>query len=127
MDEQPYLHVVIIIAKCSKKAGIYFGVRMEEKKHKEWVADWAFAIKEKTIHNKDEGYIQSLVSGKFSIDAAYPGCPSCNAKGFFKCQCGYVNCWDCDTKIVVCSWCNHQSHIDGNIESLSVNLDAGAD
>jgi hypothetical protein len=76
--------VVIVMAKCSHSKQSY-GIRFEQKLPHQWVADWAFAIKEAAA--KREGYDRSEIMGSFSFDAAYPGCPHCESPGIFKCSC----------------------------------------
>lgn len=96
-------------------------MRFEEKSKGRWVADWAFAVKE--AYAKKEGYEHTTIAGTFTLDTAYPGCPYCEAKSFFNCGCGKVNCWDGKTKIVACSWCNQTSELGGQIETLSAGED----
>ena len=66
--------VVIIMARCSHSKQS-FGIRLEEKLTSQWMADWAFPIKE--VAAKREGYDKSEIAGSFSVDDAYPGCPHC--------------------------------------------------
>jgi hypothetical protein len=112
--------VVIVMARCSHSQQS-FGIRFEQKLPNQWVADWAFAIKEAAA--KREGYDKSEIAGSFGFDAAYPGCPYCEASGIFKCSCGKVACWDGKCRKVTCPWCGRSSEIAGEIESLSVGKD----
>ncbi|HEY9605898.1 MAG TPA: TerY-C metal binding domain-containing protein [Allocoleopsis sp.] len=112
--------IVIVLTKCSF-AKQSFGIRFEEKLSGQWVADWAFAIKESAA--KREGYDRSKVAGTFGFDSAYPGCPFCKASGIFKCGCGKVACWDGEHRTVTCPWCGATSTITGQIESLSAGRD----
>jgi hypothetical protein len=112
--------VVIVMAKCSHSKQSY-GIRFEQKLPHQWVGDWAFAIKEAAA--KREGYDRSEIAGIFSFDAAYPGCPHCEASGIFKCSCGRVACWDGERQTVTCPWCGNRSDIAGEIESLSAGKD----
>lgn len=75
-------NVVIIMAKCSQSKQ-NFGIRMEKTLTGQWMANWAFAIKEAKA--KRESYDKSDISGSFLIDNAYPGCPHCEQSSFVKC------------------------------------------
>jgi TerY-C metal binding domain len=98
-----------------------FGIRFEEKAKGQWMANWAFAVKE--TYAKKEGYDHNTIVGTFTLDTAYPGCPYCQTKSIFKCGCGKVNCWDRKTNTVTCSWCNQTGEINGQIETLSAGED----
>jgi hypothetical protein len=121
LNELP--NVVILIARCSRSKQS-FGIRLEKKVEKAddlWIADWAFAIKEKAIER--EGYDQSEVDGTFGFDPAYPGCPYCHAPSVFQCVCGKVACWDGESRIATCPWCGSTVELREPIESLTVGRD----
>lgn len=119
MPELP--NVVIVLARCARSAGL-FGMRFEEKMKRQWLADWAFAIKERTARR--EGYDRAQITGYISLAPDYPGCPYCGAKSFFKCgTCEHVVCWDGDSRKVTCSWCGSTGVLGGSLESLSVETD----
>src|SRR4051812_14852524 len=67
-------NVVIIMCRCTRSKG-GFGVRMERHAADQWIATWAFAIKDNVA--KKEGYDQSQIRGSFAFESAYPGCPHC--------------------------------------------------
>jgi hypothetical protein len=113
--------VVIIMARCSRSKKS-FGIRMEDKLAGQWSADWAFAMKEDAA--KREGYDKSDISGNFSIDDTYPGCPYCEQLSFVKCgKCEKVSCGGEQGSTHVCPWCNNNAQISGYIESLSAGND----
>lgn len=113
MDQRP--HVVIVMARCCQaKQG--FGMRFEEQSQDQWIANWAFAMREATA--KREGYDQGTIDGAFGFDATYPGCPYCQAVGIFQCSCGKVACWDGNHGQVTCPWCGITDTISGDITSL---------
>ncbi len=119
--------VVIIMARCSKNKQS-FGIRLEEKLPGEWIADWAFAIKESVA--KREGYEKSEITGSFLIDDAYPGCPYCEEKSFVLCKgtlfsrCNKVSCCSGEQgSIHTCPWCGNKAKISGYIENLSAGND----
>ena len=114
------LKVVIVMSQCNRSKQ-QFGIRFEEKQKGQWVADWAFAVKE--TYAKKEGYEQNTIAGTFTFSRAYPGCPHCHATSIFKCSCGKVNCWNREAMTVICSWCNQTAELGGTIEML----DAGGD
>jgi hypothetical protein len=113
-------NVVIVLAKCRKHKQPY-GIRIEEKQPSVWLADWAFIIQENKA--RKEGYDRSEIQGTFGIDPAYPGCPYCHSPGFFKCGCGKVACWDGETPVVTCPWCNSKGKLTGAIDNLSAGGD----
>lgn len=115
------INVVIVMARCSRDK-LSFGIRLEEKSPRQWTADWAFAVKETLA--KKEGYGRNEIRGAFLLDGAYPGCPYCKVKGFVKCGCGKVACWDSERTTVTCPWCGDTSAIGGQIEGLAAGGDA---
>ena len=72
---------------------------------------------------KREGYDKSQISGSFAMEPAFPGCPHCQGRGFVKCGCGKVACWNGESQTVTCPWCGQCGQLGGQIESL----DAGGD
>ena len=114
-------NIVIVMSRCSRsKAG--FGIRIERKPNNQWLATWAFAIKEGIA--KKEGYDKSQINGSFALEATYPGCPHCQGHGFFKCGgCGQVACWNGESRSVTCPCCGQSSELSGELSSL----DAGTD
>jgi hypothetical protein len=112
--------VVIIMAQCShSKQG--FGIRLEEKLTGQWMADWAFPIKEAAA--KREGYDKSEIAGSFSIDDVYPGCPHCEQKSIVKCICNKVSCGGDQDSFHTCPRCGNKAQISGYITSLSAGKD----
>lgn len=118
MNEQP--NVVIVMARCSRSRRD-FGIRFEEKARGQWMADWAFAIKEKAA--KKEGYDHSAITGAFGFDIGYPGCLYCYARSVFKCTCGKVACWDGETRIALCPWCGSAIKLNSLVDSLQAGGD----
>lgn len=93
----------VILAKC-KNAHKSFGIRVEKKDKNEWNCTWAFKITEKAAGN--EGYSDTMVSGKIDIDKEYPGCPYCGSDCWFQCgKCGKLNCYSGEESRVTCEWC----------------------
>ena len=106
----------VITVKCEKTKKLY-GVRMEEVSRNNWVGNWAFPIKESQA--KMEKYDREKMSGTFSLDAEYPGCPHCGAMGIFKCSyCGTLNGHD-GASHVTCAQCGKDADIGGNITEMS--------
>src|SRR5437764_15248949 len=97
-------NVVIVTSRCSRTRQ-YFGIRFEEAIRGQWIADWAFPIKETLA--KKEGYNRNQITGTFSFASEYPGCPDCQAKSIFKCNCGKIACWNVGPLpcTVVCPCC----------------------
>jgi hypothetical protein len=95
--------------------------KQERKQNELWVADWAFSVKEN--YAQKEGYDHITITGIFTIDKVYPGCPYCQAKSIFKCSCGKINCWDTQTNTVTCVWCGQTAELKGHIEALNAGAD----
>ena len=98
-----------------------FGIRLEEMQTGQWIATWAFAVKD--TYAKKEQYDKNTVTGTFTFASAYPGCPYCAAKSIFQGSCGEVNCWDGTAMLVTCAWCGQTNKVGGQIEALSVKGD----
>jgi hypothetical protein len=98
-----------------------FGIRFEERKQGQWLADWAFAIEETSA--KKEAYDRSQIAGVFGFGVSYPGCPHCQVSSIFQCVCGKVACWDGESRIVTCPWCGSTVELRGQIERMSAGRD----
>jgi hypothetical protein len=118
--EDKLLKVVIVLSRCSQSRRP-FGIRFEERAVGQWLADWAFSLKDDAARR--EGYDRSTLAGTFGFEADFPGCPSCRAKSCFKCGCGKVGCWDGQQPTVICPWCGTTGRLEGCIKSLSVGGD----
>src|SRR4051794_35303984 len=81
------LNVVVVMGRCSSSRSA-FGVRFEEKRRAQWVADWAFPVKEAA--GQREGFDRGDIQGTFTFDPTYPGCPYCKSHSVYRCECGKV-------------------------------------
>jgi hypothetical protein len=88
-----------------------YGIRMESFRAGMWSATWAFPLGEKTARR--EGYDQQTITGSFEILDAFPGCPYCQARSMFVCECGQLSCWDGKSISVRCGWCAQQNDVQG--------------
>ena len=95
----------VMIAKCSKSLKD-FGVRWEQGISEEWIATWAFKIKDTkaktvTITNKS-----GALNGTWSM-IRYPGCPYCGEHELVLClKCHQTFCHDWHKKPELrCPWC----------------------
>jgi hypothetical protein len=113
-------NVVIVMGRCSRLRQGY-GIRFERRQPNKWVATWAFAIKDHVA--KREGYEKSTMAGSFVFDDAFPGCPHCSARSFFRCNCGQLGCWDGSARAIVCPSCGQSGELSGEVTSL----DGGSD
>ena len=113
-------NVVIVLSRCRRSRQPY-GMRFEEKGRGNWLADWAFAIKEQSA--KREGFDRGEISGAFGFATTYPGCPSCKAPGLFRCGCGKVACWGGVTRTVQCPWCGRTVNLDATVDRLGAGGD----
>jgi len=68
------IRAAVGIAKCPVTGKIY-GVRVEERTNKKWVATWAFSIKPEVA--KREGYSTNQFPPDILYENTYPGCPYC--------------------------------------------------
>jgi hypothetical protein len=94
----------VMIAKCQQSKNA-FGIRVEKKQDGVWHCTWTFKIDEKAASN--EGYGDTAVSGKMSLDEEYPGCPYCGSMGWFSCgNCNKITCTG-ETTQVTCAWCGN--------------------
>jgi hypothetical protein len=75
MTKRP--NVIIGIVKCPNTSKLY-GVRIEIKDNKDWIATWAFPIKPEVA--KREGYVANQFPPGLQYDQDYPGCPYCKKK-----------------------------------------------
>ena len=63
---------------------------------------------------------QPPLEGSFTIGTAYPGCPYCQATGFFRCgSCAQLNCWNEQGTWTTCGLCGNAGQIAGSIDSLA--------
>ncbi len=108
-------NVVIAMGRCSEAKQAY-GIRFERQGANQWLATWAFPIKEALA--KKEGYEETRMDGQFSLDSAFPGCPHCTARGFFLCGCGKLACWAGEEKRFTCPWCGRSGELTGEITSI---------
>ncbi len=112
--------VAIAVARCTHSRS-QFGVRIELKAPRTWVADWAFVLNESAAHK--EGYNRTRIEGRFCIDDVYPGCPFCSAHALVLCDCGRVSCLSRESAVVTCPWCGKQGQVGGQPSSLGVAND----
>ncbi len=113
-------NVVIVMGRCTvSRQG--FGVRFERHGRNQWVATWAFGIREATA--KREGYGQTRMDGHFVIGDGFPGCPYCSGRGFWLCTCGRIACWNREVRQVICPWCSQHNELAHEITSLQGSRD----
>lgn len=112
--------VVIVLMRCSHLRSSS-GMRFEKRAEQGWAGTWAFKLREASA--KREGFDKNVIEGAISFDVAYPGCPYCNARSIFQCECGKVGCWDGETRSVTCPWCGQEGELQGHIQSLSAEAD----
>lgn len=112
--------VEIVVCRCCRRSEP-FGVRFEKYGRSTWRADWAFAVRERTIER--EGYRQQQIEGSFELHPAFPGCPHCTNRGLVSCGCGSVACWDGQTRTVECPGCRARVEVGGVLRSLRVGGD----
>jgi len=112
--------VVVVLARCGLKKEP-FGIRFEEIERGQWVADWAFPIKDEAA--RKEGYDRMEITGSFAYVQHYPGCPHCQAKAIIQCQCGKLACYDGESKLVTCPWCGVKGKISSEVTKMQAGID----
>lgn len=105
---------VIALCKCSRRKGLY-GIRIE-KEGSDWIFTWAFPVKEATASR--EKYDKTRIAGDMMLSPEYPGCPYCGTKGFFRCVCGKLNCWDGKSHRATCNWCGSRGKLTAGIDFI---------
>lgn len=112
--------IVIVMGRCSL-SNQGFGIRFERRAANEWSATWSFGIKEYVA--KKEGYEKAEITGTFVFDDAFPGCPHCSARSFFRCECGKLACWNGESPNFTCPWCGQSGELSGEVTSLDGGTD----
>lgn len=101
----------VIIAKC-KQSKRPFGIRVEKMSDGVWHCNWTFKIDEKAASH--EGYGDTLVSGRMTLDPEYPGCPYCGSMGWFSCgNCKKLTCQG-EERFVTCAWCGNSGETEAS-------------
>ena len=114
--------VAVVLGRCAKRLASY-GMRMERQSQSTWIATWAFPIREAIA--KREGYDRVQLNGSFQTGKEFPGCPHCEAKGFFRCgSCGAIACWDAESIGVTCPTCHTAGELSGEITQIAAGGDA---
>lgn len=121
--EEPSPHVVIVLARCSRREAS-FGMRFEETLPDRWVVDWAFPVRETAARR--EGYDRAAIQGVFTLGATYPGCPHCEWRNFVRCACGHVGCYDGENLVYTCPWCLRTGQVHSGGGGIT-RLEAGED
>jgi hypothetical protein len=99
------------------------GIRLEEKSRKNWVADWAFKVKE-SIASK-EGYDRARVDGQFEFGNDFPGCPYCESHSFVLCDCQNLLCYEASDRKFKCPKCGLSAMVGTDaVTSLSASQDS---
>ncbi len=99
----------VVMAKC-KRAKKSYGIRMERRADNVWYCTWAFPLTEKAGSN--EGYGNTMISGRVDIDPEYPGCPYCGDFGWISCgKCGKLTCYSGEDNHFTCAWCGSSGRV----------------
>jgi hypothetical protein len=114
-------NVIVALARCSRGSGQSFGIRIEEMSPKKWAATWAFPLQAGAAQR--EGYDRTDIRGSFGLADGYPGCPSCEQRGFVQCgACEELGCWE-SSEMYTCPWCQRTSGIAGEIGGIRAGGD----
>lgn len=106
--KNPSKDAAVLMAKCGRSKQPY-GVTIEKDAQGVWHCVWAFRISEKAASS--EGYDETKVTGQIVVDAEYPGCPYCGARGWFSCTCGKLTCLKEGESRVTCAWCGSSGEL----------------
>lgn len=96
------LNVVVVPARCGHGNHL-FCIRMEQVNPRQWMATWAFSMREDVA--KREGYDARTLEGSFGFAPGYPGCPYCESGSMYVCGCAMVVCWNGQDRVVTCPSC----------------------
>ena len=102
------LKVVVVPARCGH-GNYLFCTRVEHVAAGEWVATWAFKVREDVV--KREGYDAGTLEGSLGFAPGYPGCPYCESCSLYVCGCGTVVCWNGQDRVVTCPCCGLTSEL----------------
>ena len=103
-----FLNARILLCRCNENKKIW-GIRMEQHE-KEWVATWAFPIRETSA--KRENYDETKIKGSIRFTDEFPGCPYCHTHKFIVCnQCGRLSCNLEARGEFICEWCGVQGKV----------------
>ncbi|WP_194908272.1 hypothetical protein [Catenulispora rubra] len=115
------LRGAVVVARCQRTTSATFGIRLYHDGSSTWSATWAFAIDPARADR--EGYTSTALSGRFAVDPAYPGCPSCGGTSFVLCSsCRRVGCWP-GSGHWTCPFCGVGGMPAGAMTSLTVTND----
>lgn len=114
--------IAVALARCTRtRVSPGFDIRVKRFGSNQWSLTGAFPVKETSA--KREGYDRTRLVGTFFALPSYPGCPHCESRNFFKCECGKVACWDGYASEVTCPWCKETGELSGTIDVVSANSD----
>jgi hypothetical protein len=102
------LKVVVVPARCSHGNHLLC-IRMEQVAPSQWMATWAFKVREDVAMR--EGYDARPLEGSFGFAPGYPGCPHCESCSFYVCGCGMVVCWNGQDRVATCPSCRSTSEL----------------
>lgn len=101
----------IALCQCTENRR-HFGVRVE-KQGEDWIATWAFAIKNEESLLREE-YQNTKITGTLKLSPGYPGCPYCGGRQMIVCgHCGKLNCQqpESEQNVFVCAGCGNAGEI----------------
>jgi hypothetical protein len=99
---------LILLSKCGETHKTY-GIRVEKIDKNNWLATWAFPIKENSA--KREGYDKTSIKGNILFSEDYLGCPYCRRIGLTVCSCGHIGCTITHNNVYHCEWCGSNGTI----------------
>lgn len=117
--KNPQREGAVVMARCSHNHQP-FGITMEKKADGAWHCLWAFKLSENAA--SAEGYSNEMVSGRIVTDSDYPGCPYCEAKRWFSCECGKITCLQDASTSATCAWCETSGEL---VQVETMNLQGG--
>lgn len=113
-----------LVARCSRKPDVMFGVRLERQGAGPWLATTAYRLGRPASDaavSQGDGSSAPRVSGSISLGRSYPGCPGCKQASFVICSCGETACFVGQPGAVhTCPWCGASAPTRGEITSFRV-------
>ena len=99
----------VVMCKC-KNSHKPYGIRIERRSNNTWYLTWAFKLSERAGSN--EGYGNTMISGRVDVDPEYPGCPYFGGGGWVSCgNCGKLTCYDGVGNRFTCAWCGSSGEL----------------
>ncbi len=110
-ERREILDVAIVTARCTQSRST-FRIRVEKSSDEKWSATYSEKCDETAGRDRSARQIPP-----FDLAPSYSGCPSCNRREFFVCDCDGIACWN-GRMSVICPWCDHRVRLGGTVTKM---------